>query len=67
MKHDIDAEYNELLDELQEAVDEHDPYGLRGDRIRVIRLRIEQLLRTQIRAAQPASGFNRRTGPHALN
>ena len=66
MKRDIDAEYSELLDELQEAVDENDPHGLRSDRVRVIRLRIEQLLRKYMsRAAQPAD--SRRTGPEAFN
>ena len=45
MGRDIDAEYSDLLDELQALADEDDPHRLHADRIWVIRLRMAQLQR----------------------
>ena len=65
MMRNIDAEYDELMDELEEAVDENDP-GERGARIRVVRLQIEELLQAQMSHISPPPS-DRRTGPNALN
>ena len=45
MGRDVDAEYNDLLEELQVLADEDDPQRLHADRVRVIRLRMAQLQR----------------------
>ena len=46
MMRDLDAEYDELMDELEAVVKQAAPD--RGERLRVIRLRIEDLVREQI-------------------
>ena len=46
MTRDLNAELDELVDELEKAVQEKDP-AKRGDRMRVVRLQIQDLLREQ--------------------
>ena len=60
---DIDAEYDELMDELEEAVNARSPE--RGERIQVIRRRVDELIRAQVGCLpwQP----DRRSEPSALN
>ena len=62
MMRDLDAEYDELVDELEKAVQENDP-AKRGDRIRVVRLQIQDLLREQMDLAARLQPLDQRRWP----
>ena len=66
MMRDLDAEYDELVDELEEVVQEVGSTGC-GERLRVVRLRIEDLLREQMGLAGRMPPSDRRHGPTALH
>ena len=66
MMRDLDAEYDELVDELEEAVDENDS-AKRGERLRVLRLRVEDIIREQMGYSPRPQPSHRRTGPNALH
>ena len=61
---DIDAEYDELMDELEKAVNAHP--AERGELIQVVRRRVEELLLAQMGSISRPLRV-RRTGPDALN
>ena len=63
---DLDEEYDDLMDELKEAIEEHDCVE-RGDRMRSVRIQIEDLLREQMGLGARLQSSDRRTGPNALN
>ena len=65
MMRDMDAEYDELIDELEAAVDERD-HAERGERVRSVRIRIEDLLREQMGLPGRIPLVDRRHGPTAL-
>ena len=66
MLRDLDAEYDELMDELGEILQEIGSADCDG-RIRVMRLRIEDLMREQMGLDARLKIGDRRTGPDALN
>ena len=66
MTRDIDEGYDELIDELEAAVDEGDQ-AERGKRIRMVRLKIEDLLREEMGLPARLPPVDRRWGPDALN
>ena len=66
MMRDLDAEYDELMAELEDAVDEKNA-AERGARIQVVRAGIEDLLGRQMGLSARLQSGDRRTGPNALN
>ena len=57
--------HDELMNELEQALD--DDSGERGERIRLIRIRIEDLGREQMGLGARLRANDRRSGPDALN
>ena len=66
MMRDLDAEYDELVDELEEVLQEVGSADC-GERLRVVRIRIEDLHREQLGITGRLPLSDRRHGPNALH
>ena len=63
---DLDAEYDELMDELEAAVRETDSVE-RGQRIQAVRVRIEDVLREQLGLGARLPSNARQHSPNLLH
>ena len=63
---DLDQEYDDLMDDLEAAVVEGDS-GKRGDLMRTVRIKIEDVLREQMGLASRLQPIDRCHSPNALH